>query len=69
MSLAVASEDVPQAAAALDANWRSQLTEEEQRAADIVLDFEAEEMTCPACLTTFATGPSECPECGLFLGN
>jgi hypothetical protein len=33
-----------------------------------VVDFNAEEMTCPACGHTFATGPTECPDCGLFLG-
>ena len=33
-----------------------------------VVDFNQEEMTCPACMHTFATGPKECPDCGLFLG-
>lgn len=33
-----------------------------------VVDFNASEMTCPACGHEFATGPSECPDCGLFLG-
>lgn len=42
---------------------------EERAAADAVVDFNAADMTCPACATTFATGPSECPDCGLFLGN
>jgi hypothetical protein len=38
------------------------------RASEVVIDPDAPETTCPACLTTFATGPSECPDCGLFLG-
>ena len=33
-----------------------------------VVDFNQEEMTCPACMHTFPTGPKECPDCGLFLG-
>lgn len=36
---------------------------------EVVVDFNQSEMTCPACLTTFATGPSECPDCGLYLGG
>ncbi len=66
--LAVASDDVEVAAEALRAEWRGLLDEEQHAAADLVLDFSAAEMTCPACLTTFATGPDECPECGLNLG-
>ncbi|MCR9243771.1 MAG: hypothetical protein NXI31_01980 [bacterium] len=32
-------------------------------------DFDAEETTCPACMTTFQTaGTSRCPECGLNFG-
>jgi len=45
------------------------LTAAQRAAADIVLDFDAEEMTCPACLTTFATGPDRCPDCGLAFGG
>ena len=51
----------------LDARWRDGLDEDQQAIADGVLDFNAEEMTCPACLTSFATGPEACPECGLQL--
>ena len=66
--LAVASQDLPQAKSVLEARWFEHLDERERAAASIVLDFGADEMTCPACLTTFRTGPQECPECGLFLG-
>ena len=52
----------------MEARWSSGLSEAEQLSAEIVVDHDAAEMQCPACLTTFATGPKECPECGLFLG-
>ena len=57
-----------QAIEVLENEWKSGLSDEQLAAANSVIDFEAEEMTCPACLTTFATGPQECPDCGLFLG-
>lgn len=44
------------------------LSVEERAAAATVVDFNAPEMRCPACGHTFATGPRECPDCGLFLG-
>jgi Zn finger protein HypA/HybF involved in hydrogenase expression len=47
------------------------LTAAERAAADLVVDLEAAETTCPACLTTFATaGVADgcCPDCGLNLG-
>ena len=66
--LAVASQDADRAKLALEASWMEHLDEAEREAACIVLDFGAEQMTCPACLTSFATGPRECPDCGLFLG-
>ena len=34
----------------------------------VVADFNEPVMTCPACLTRFATGPLACPDCGLGLG-
>lgn len=33
-----------------------------------VVDFNAKEMTCPACGHSFPTGPKACPDCELFLG-
>lgn len=66
--LAVASHDLIRAKAVLEARWLEHLDEREREAANIILDFGAAEMTCPACLTTFPTGPNECPDCGLFLG-
>lgn len=37
---------------------------------DAVVDLDAEETQCPACLTTFSTkGVTRCPECGLNFGG
>ena len=37
---------------------------------DAVVDLDAEETQCPACLATFATaGVSRCPDCGLNFGG
>ena len=50
------------------------LSEAERTAASLVVDFDAEETTCPACLSTFAPKAEDgaerdrCPDCGLFLG-
>ncbi len=66
--LAVAGTDVDRAKATLESRWMNTLDDAERASADVVLDFGANEMTCPACMTRFATGPRECPDCGLFLG-
>lgn len=69
--LAVAREDAQAAAEVFDRDWRAGLDDEQLAALDaasqIVIDPDAPETTCPACLTTFATGPTKCPECGLGL--
>ena len=57
-------------AAIIEAQWAEGLSEEEARAAEMVVDFDAEETTCPACMTTFkTTGTTRCPECGLNFGG
>jgi hypothetical protein len=70
--LAVAREDAAAAAEVFERDWRSGLDPEQlaalEAAAQIVIDPDAPETTCPACLTKFATGPTQCPECGLGLG-
>jgi len=70
--LVVAREDAPQAFEVFDSEWKRGLTEEQiaalHAASELVIDPEAPETTCPACLTTFETGPNECPDCGLALG-
>jgi hypothetical protein len=72
LRLVVASRDVERCREIFDADWRSGLDPDQLAAADaasrIVIDPEAAETTCPACLTTFATGPQTCPECGLTIG-
>ena len=70
--LVVAREDAPAAFEVFDSDWRRGLSEEQvaalEAASHVVIDPDAAETTCPACLTTFATGPTECPECGLAIG-
>jgi hypothetical protein len=70
--LVVAREDAPAAFEVFDSDWRRGLSEEQlaalNAASSIVIDPDAAETTCPACLTTFPTGPTECPECGLSVG-
>lgn len=70
--LLVAREHAPEAYRIFDSDWRRGLSDEQvaalEAASAVVLDPDAPETTCPACLTTFATGPAECPDCGLALG-
>lgn len=70
--LEVAREDARAASEVFDRDWRASLDEEQiaalEAASDIVIDPDAAEITCPACLTTFATGPTACPGCGLCIG-
>jgi hypothetical protein len=70
--LAVAGHNVEQCREIFELDWRSGLDPDQLAAADaasrIVIDPESPETTCPACLTTFATGPTTCPECGLTIG-
>ena len=69
--LVVTSDDVPRALEVFEADWRSVMDADQLEAAnkaqEVVLDPDAAETTCPACLTTFSTGPKDCPECGLGL--
>ena len=44
------------------------LTPAQRAAADLVVDFDAEETTCPACMTTFRPDAPMCPGCGLRFG-
>lgn len=70
--LVVATGDVPAARAVFDSDWKRGMTAEQiaalEAAAALCTDPEAESMTCPACLTSFPDGPTECPECGLSIG-
>jgi len=72
MWLAVAPHNVSACLDVFRNDWRSGLDPEQLEAANaadaITIDPDAAEQTCPACLTRFATGPTECPECGLCIG-
>ncbi len=68
----MASSDADACREFFEHDWKSNLDDEQrvaaEAAADIIIDPSAPETTCPACLTTFPTGPSDCPECGLCIG-
>ncbi len=51
----------------IDARWAAGLDEAERHAADMTVDLDAEQTTCPACMTSFdpRTASERCPECGL----
>ena len=44
------------------------MSPEEIAAADAVIDLDAEENACPACLETIPGGTPRCPSCGLRVG-
>ena len=44
------------------------MSPEEQAAADAVIDLDADENSCPACLGTIPKQAPRCPSCGLRLG-
>ncbi len=54
----------------IDASWSARIKQETQIDHDAdssVIDYNQEEITCPACSATFAIQES-CPDCGLFIG-
>jgi len=55
-------------ALALEQHWHESASEEERAASACVVDLDADEFTCPACMATFAKAP-RCPECGLSLSE
>lgn len=69
--LAVKAADVERAKAAYDASLDRLLHDDKARAAvKAVADLDADETSCPACDTKFATkGVTRCPECGLNFGG
>jgi len=48
--------------------WARDLDPEQRAAAELVVDLDAEESTCPACLSPIPGGATRCPGCGLRLG-
>lgn len=47
---------------------RAGMSAAEQLAADAVIDLDADENSCPACLDSIPKGARSCPSCGLVLG-
>lgn len=68
MWLAVAGQELERAQDLLREHWERGLGEEARRAANAVLDLDADTLACPACGAEFARGPARCPECGLHFG-
>jgi predicted amidophosphoribosyltransferase len=52
----------------LDRRWLAGLSDVERMATELVVDLDAAETTCPACLTPFAPSAARCPSCGLRFG-
>ena len=52
----------------LEGQWQQGLSPEEIAATEMVVDFDAEQTTCPACMTTFKPDAPMCPGCGLRFG-
>ena len=48
--------------------WQSGLDPEHTVNADLAIDLDADETTCPACLSKFKPDIPMCPECGLRFG-
>lgn len=64
--LAVASTEVAKAQAAYEAHFDHMAQKSGLATVKSVADFDAEETSCPACMTPFKTkGAVRCPECGL----
>lgn len=68
MWLAVANQDVPEASALLaelaDAELRAAIPDEGvRRAATAIVDLDADQTTCPACLASVPHGATRCPGC------
>jgi uncharacterized paraquat-inducible protein A len=67
--LAVATNDSQRALATHQQHLDRMVEREGLPLQDHTADLDAEETSCPACLTTFRTaGVSRCPECGLNFG-
>ncbi len=62
--LMIAREDVERARAALEERWQSGVERE-----GLLLGEAPQVGTCPACGASVPETASECPDCGLFLGE
>ena len=64
--LAVAGTDMQRATEVYQGHLDRMVRREGLSTSDAVADLDAEETSCPACLTKFkTTGTTRCPECGL----
>lgn len=71
--LAVATPDVPDALQLLEEHERAELSRMDPdgsvtRAAEHVIDLDADEASCPACGAGIPQGRLRCPGCGLRIG-
>jgi rRNA maturation endonuclease Nob1 len=66
--LAVADNQLEKAMALMDDDFLDSLSDREKEISQMVVNHNASRTQCPGCLTEFTTGPSECPDCGLFIG-
>ncbi len=68
LELAVASENLADGIELMQDSWKSNLSPEEIASTEMVVDFDAEQTTCPACMTIFRPETPMCPGCGLRFG-
>ena len=52
----------------VEAGCGDKWTDRERASVETVIDLDADENTCPACLEPFRGHPSRCPSCGLRIG-
>ena len=53
----------------MQAAWEDQFEGDARRSTQATIDLDSDKRECPACFTQFAAGPTECPDCGLFIGG
>jgi hypothetical protein len=68
MWLAVASQDAAAGIAVVEEQWAEGVSPEALAAASSVVDLDAEQTACPACMEPMPGGSSRCPGCGLRFG-
>lgn len=68
MQLAVAGHQAEAALAEIENHFTHGMTERERASVETVIDLDADENNCPACLEPFKGHPTRCPSCGLRIG-
>ncbi len=66
--LAVASHQAQLALEQIEAHFTDGMTARERASVETVIDLDADENNCPACLEPFKGHPTRCPSCGLRIG-